>query len=335
MSSWASESMRGESRAFRIALLDDFAGIGERVFRERLGSGFEIESFRNHDPDPESLVHRLQGADCFVMMRERTPIPAEVIEKLPELRLIVTTGLRNASLDVAAASAAGIAVSGTRSQGEPTVELTWALILAALRGLPSEIASVSSGGWQQSVGRGLTGCTIGVVGLGRVGLGVARVARAFGLEVQSWSPTLSPERAKEAGITFQSKEAFFATSDVVTLHTKLTDQTRRLVGKTELEMMPASSIVVNTSRSEIVDLDALLEAVDRGSIAGAALDVHPTEPLPEKDPVRTHPRVIATPHIGYSTVQNHELQYSDAVDAVLAFLDGMVLRRVEMGTPGA
>lgn len=314
------------SEQLRVAVLDDAHAIGERVLSQRLAGVANVVAFADYESGQRALVERLSGCQAVVLMRERTAIPAALLRTLPELQLIVTTGMRNASIDVAEAIARGVVVCGTRSQTSPAVELTWGLILALLRNLPEEVEALRVGGWQVSLGSGLEGQTLGIVGLGRIGTSVARIAPAFGVEVQAWSPTLTQERADAAGVRFAERERFFRSSDIVSLHTKVSDVTRGLVGEDELGMMRPSAYLINTSRPAIVDRGALLAAVTSGAIAGAALDVHPVEPLPVDDPIRSHPGIIATPHLGYATRENFEMQYHDAADAVVAFLAGKPIR---------
>jgi phosphoglycerate dehydrogenase-like enzyme len=259
-------------------------------------------------------------------MRERTPFGAARLERLPALRLLVTTGMANASIDVAAANQAGVTVCGTRGSGAATPELTWALILALVRHVPEEDRRIRTGGWQQTVGFGLHGRTLGVVGLGNIGRRVASVGQAFGMEVLAWSQHLSAAAAADAGVTAVSKDELFATSDVITVHYKLSQRSVGLVGPRELGLMKPTAFLVNTSRGPIVDSVALLEALHAGAIAGAGLDVYDEEPLPGGHPLRVAPRTVLTPHLGYVTDDGYRTFYGDAVEDIAAFAAGRPVR---------
>jgi phosphoglycerate dehydrogenase-like enzyme len=273
-------------------------------------------------------VAELRPFDVIVAMRERTPFTAERIRLLPGLRLLVTTGMANASIDVGAANQAGVTVCGTRGSGTATPELTWALILALVRHVPEEDRRIRAGGWQQTVGFGLRGRTLGVVGLGNIGRRVASVGQAFGMEVLAWSQHLSAAAAAEAGVIAVSKDELFATSDVITVHYKLSDRSVGLVGPRELGLMKPTAFLVNTSRGPIVDSGALLEALHAGAIAGAGLDVYDEEPLPGGHPLRVAPRTVLTPHLGYVTDDGYRTFYGDAVEDIAAFAAGRPVRVV-------
>lgn len=274
----------------------------------------------------ESLPAILAGFDVVVAMRERTPFPEDVISQLPALRLLVTTGMRNAAIDVGAAADRGIVVSGTPSPGHATAELTFALILNLARGLADEAASVRNGGWQRGLGRDLRGSTLGLVGLGRLGSQVAGFAAAFGMDVTAWSENLTAGRAAEVGVRLVDRATLFSHADFISVHLRLSDRTSGLVGAAEFEAMKPTAYLVNTSRGPIVDVDALIDAVRTGSIAGAAVDVFATEPLPADHPLRSEPRILATPHIGYVTEQTYRIFYEAAVEDIAAFLAGEPIR---------
>lgn len=314
----------------RIAVLDDYQQAALAVadwsaLRERA----TIDVFSEHIPDPGELVDRLAGYDVVVAMRERTAFPAEVLEQLPSLRLLVTTGRRNAAIDVEAARRQGITVCGTRSDATATVEHTWALILGLSRNLVTESANITTGGWQTTLGFGLSGKTLGIVGLGRIGSAVASIGRAFGMRVVAWSANLTEERATAAGAELVSFEELLRVSDVVTVHQVLSDRTHGLIGSRELALMKHSALLVNTSRGPIVDTAALVTALEEGSIAGAAVDVFDVEPLPADHPLRSAPRSLVTPHLGYVTRDGYSIFYSDVVEDIVAFLDGQPLRVLE------
>lgn len=286
----------------------------------------QVDVFHDHVGDVDELAERLVDADVVVLMRERTPCRSDLLERLPKLKLVVTTGPFNASIDVSAARERGIIVCGTGGHIHPTVELTWALILTAARHLPAEVAAVRTGEWQKTVGFGLRGRRLGVIGLGRIGSLVARLGRAFDMEVVAWSQNLTDERAGEAGARMVTKDELLATSDIVTIHLVLSDRTLGLIGKSELQQMKAQALLVNTSRGPIVDEAALVDALRSGVIAGAALDVFDQEPLPPGHPLRTLPNVVATPHIGYVARETYELFYGEVVEDIAAFLDGSPVR---------
>ena len=314
----------------RIAVLDDYQYVAA-TFADwsKLPEPVEVVEFSAHIGDEDRLVAHLQPFDVVIAMRERTPFPRRVLERLPSLRLLVTTGMRNPSIDLAAAHELGITVCGTGAHPSGTAELTWALILAVARHLPQEDASVRAGGWQQSVGTDLAGGVLGVLGLGRLGERVARVGLAFGMDVVAWSQNLTAERAAEVGVRrAASLEELLDTADVVTIHLQLSDRTRGLLGARELARMKPSAILVNTSRGPIVDEPALVAALREGTIAGAGLDVFDTEPLPRHHPLRELRRAVLTPHLGYVTEATYQVFYREAVEDVAAFLAGAPIREL-------
>jgi phosphoglycerate dehydrogenase-like enzyme len=311
----------------RIAVLDDYQYVAASLADwSLLPEAVEVVEFADHIGDVDTLVTRLQPFDVVVAMRERTPFPRAVLERLPNLRLLVTTGARNPSIDVAAARECGVTVCGTGAHPTGTAELTWALILGVARHLPQEDASVRAGGWQQSIGTDLAGGVLGVLGLGRLGERVARIGQAFGMDVVAWSQNLTDERAAEVGVRRVGKEHLLETADVVTIHLQLSDRTRGLLGHTELARMKPTAILVNTSRGPIVDEAALVQALREGTIAGAGLDVFDTEPLPRHHPLRELRRAVLTPHLGYVTEATYRVFYRDAVEDVAAFLEGAPIR---------
>jgi phosphoglycerate dehydrogenase-like enzyme len=311
----------------RIAVLDDFQSVsGEFADWSRLPEEAEVVAFADHLDDEDAVADRLAGFDVVVAMRERTPFPRSLLERLPRLRLLVTTGARNAAIDVAAAAERGVTVCGTGAHPTGTVELTWALVLAVARHVPEEDAGVRAGGWQRTVGTDLAGARLGVVGLGRLGTRVARIGQAFGMDVVAWSQNLTDERATEAGVRRVERDELFATADVVTVHLVLSERTRGLVGRDELARMKRSAILVNTSRGPVVDEAALLEALSEGHLAGVGLDVYDREPLPADAALRTAPRTVLTPHLGYVTRDTYRVFYGDAVEDVAAFLRGEPVR---------
>ena len=310
-----------------IAILDDYQNVALQMADwSRLDGKAKITVFNDHIADADALVARLKPFDVLCIMRERTPLPAAVIDRLPNLKLIASTAPINAAIDVATATAHGIFVSGTGYTSSSTIELTWALILGLAREIPSEASAVRHGGWQVSVGEDLGGKTLGVLGLGRIGSRVAKIGRAFDMEVVAWSQNLTPDRAQAQGARLVGKEELFRQADFLTIHLVLSRRTRGLVGASELALMKPSSRLINTSRGALVDEAALVAALAERRIAGAALDVFDVEPLPEGHPFRTLDNVIATPHIGYVSQRQYETFYGDTVENILAWLDGKPIR---------
>lgn len=311
----------------RIAVLDDYQGVALTMADwSRVQAVADVDVFDDHISDRERLVERLASYHVLVVMRERTPLPASLVERLPELRLVVTTGRRNASIDVEALRARGIPVCHTESLPTPTAELTWALILGLARRLVTSAADVREDRWQTTVGVDLAGRTLGIVGLGRIGARVARVANAFEMEVLGWGRHLTGERADAAGAKAVSLDQLLASSDVVTLHVVLSDETRGLIGERELAIMKPGALLVNTSRGPVVDSGALVRALESGQLGGAAVDVFDSEPLPAGDPLRSTAGLLATPHIGYVSENSYRLFYGQAVENIEAFLSGSPIR---------
>jgi phosphoglycerate dehydrogenase-like enzyme len=306
----------------KVAILDDYQNIALSLADwSRISDRAELKVFDDHLANPDDVVERLADFDAICVMRERTPLPRSVIERLPRLKLIASTGPGNAAIDIVAAQERGIRVTNTGYTATPTVELTWALIMAAARNLAGEVASVRAGGWQTSVGRELRGQVLGILGLGGIGGQIARIATAFGMQVLAWSQHLTPENAQAAGALWVPKDALFAEADTLTIHLVLSDRTRGLVGADELARMKPTSWLVNTSRGPIVEETALIDALTTRSIGGAALDVFNTEPLPVEHPLRTLPNVLATPHIGYVAENLYRTFYRDAAASIADWLD--------------
>lgn len=311
----------------RIALLDDYQDVALQMADwSALPADTEIQVFRGHLADEDALVMRLQDFDIIMAMRERTPFPRRLLERLPRLQLLITSGMRNAAIDLQAAADCGTTVCGTGGLPYPTAELTWGLILGLLRHIPREDHATRTGHWQVSMGIGLQEKTLGVMGLGRLGSQVAAVGKAFQMDVLAWSQNLTAERATQCGATLVSKEELLSQSDVVTIHLVLSDRTRALVGAHELRLMQPTAYLVNTSRGPIVDEQALIQALEQGTIAGAGLDVFDEEPLPLDHPLRRLENTVITPHIGYVTDETYRVFYSDALENIQAFLNGAPLR---------
>jgi phosphoglycerate dehydrogenase-like enzyme len=306
----------------KIAVLDDYQGVALKMADwSKVTARAQVDVFTDHLADAEAVAKRLYPFDIVCVMRERTPLDATLIERLPNLKLIASTGPRNASIDLKAAAARGIAVVHTGYFGSPTVELTWALILASARHLVAEAAAVRSGGWQHSIGDDLSGKTLGVIGLGNLGSKVAKIGLEFGMQVIAWSQNLTAEKAAAVGAVLVSKEELLRRSDIVSLHLVLSERTRGLIGAAELSLMKPSARLVNTSRGPIVVESALISALRAGRIAGAAIDVFDVEPLPADHPYRNIDNLLATPHIGYVSRGLYERFYRDTVSNILAWLD--------------
>ena len=319
----------------RVAILDDYQGValGSADWSGVLARA-GVTAYADHVTDEALLAERLRDATIVVAMRERTPFPRTLFERLPNLRLLVTTGASNRAIDTDAARDHGVTVCGTRGVGFPTAELTWGLILALARHIPEEDRAIRGGRWQATLGDGLRGKTLGVIGLGRIGGDVAAIGRAFGMSVMAWSPNLSRGRAEELGVTpATSVEDLLERSDVVTLHLVLSPRTRGLIGAAELARMRRSAFLVNTSRGPIVDGAALVDALRRRAIAGAGLDVFDAEPLPAGHPLLGLDNVVLTPHIGYVVRESYDIYYRDAVEDILSFLDGAPMRVIVAGNP--
>ena len=309
----------------RVAVLDDYQGVA-------LGladwAGLDVRSHRKHFASPDELVEAVRDCQVLVIMRERTPFPAALFARLPELRLLVTSGMRNASIDLAAAAEAGVTVCGTGSDSTPPAELTWALILGLARRITVENAALRGNGpWQSTVGTTLAGKTLGLLGFGKIGVAVGRVGRAFGMEVVAWSQNLTEERTSAEGVRLaEDKAALLRASDVLSVHLVLSDRTRGLIGADDLALLRQDALLVNTSRAAIVDQDALVDALRAGRIAGAGLDVFDQEPLPAGHTFRTLPNVLATPHLGYVSDTNYRLYFREAVEDITAWLAGTPVR---------
>jgi phosphoglycerate dehydrogenase-like enzyme len=314
----------------RIAVLDDYQGIALSMGGwDRLPAEATPEAFRDHLFDEDALAKRLEPFEIVVAMRERTPFRRSLLARLSNLKLLITTGMRNASFDMPALKDKGVTVCGTGGIGSPTAELTWGLIIGLTRNIAVEDRAAREGRWQTAIGPTLSEMVLGVVGLGNLGSRVAKVGLAFGMEVIAWSQNLTQERAEQAGVTLVGKDELFSRADIVTIHLVLSDRSRGLVGARELGLMKPTAYLVNTSRGPIVDEDALAQVLKERRIAGAALDVFETEPLSAGHPFLQLDNTLITPHIGYVTRESYERFYGDAVEDILAFLDGRPVRVLE------
>lgn len=311
----------------RVAILDDYQNVARQMSDwSVLPSDVEIQVFQDHLKDEDAVAERLKDFEIVMAMRERTPFPRSLLERLPKLKLLTTTGMRNAAIDLDAAADCGVLVCGTGGVVYPTAELTWGLILALLRYIPREDQAVRTGQWQVSMGLGLNGKTLGLMGLGRLGSQVARVGKAFQMELIAWSQNLTAERAAEFDATLVSKEELLAQSDILSIHLVLSSRSRGLIGAPELGLMKPTAYLINTSRGPLVDEQALLQALQNGTIAGAGLDVFDEEPLPLDHPLRKLDNTVITPHIGYVTTETYEIFFDHTVENIQAFLNGFPVR---------
>ncbi|BAI76023.1 D-3-phosphoglycerate dehydrogenase (plasmid) [Azospirillum sp. B510] len=311
----------------RVAILDDYQGVARDLADwSRLPAGSGLTVFEQPLADQDAAAAALEPFDVLVIMRERTPFPASLIGRLPNLKLLVTTGARNNAIDLKACAARGIPVCGTRMVGAPTAELTWGLILALAKRIPAEERALREGRWQTGLTGDLGGKRLGLVGLGKLGCKVAKVGQAFGMEVVAWSPNLTDERAAEAGVTRVEKRDLFAGSDVVSVHLVLSERTRGVVGAEEIGAMKPTALFINTSRAGLVDEAALAHALRHGHIGGAGIDVFPVEPLPKDSLWLGLPNTVLTPHLGYVTRENYAVFYRDALEDILAWTAGSPVR---------
>jgi D-3-phosphoglycerate dehydrogenase len=312
----------------RAAILDDYQNVALKLADwSPVSRDVELQVFTKPFASQDEAIEALQGFPIVVGMRERTPFPRQVIEALPNLKLLITTGARNNSFDVAAANARGVTVCGTRATGNPTTGIVFGLLLELTRRIGFENARMKAGEpWQTTIGKDIEGLTLGIVGLGKLGQRVAGVAKAFGMNVIAWSQNLTPEKCKEVGVGYATREELFAKADVVTIHLVLSDRSRGLVTAADIGRMKPGAYLINTARAPIVDQAALLKALQDRTIAGAGLDVFKTEPLPLDHPYRKLANVVLTPHLGYVSEQNYRTYFADIVEDIRAFLDGKPVR---------
>jgi phosphoglycerate dehydrogenase-like enzyme len=317
----------------RCAILDDYQHAALTAADwSVLSPDVEVRAVHHHLRSDEEIAATVGDCQILVIMRERTPFAAPLFERLRHLKLLVTTGPKNAAIDLEAAHACGVVVCGTSSRPEPPAELTWALILALARSIVQEAGALRAGGaWQSTTGTDLSGSTLGLLGFGRIGARVARVAQAFDMNVTAWSQNLTSDRTDAAGVRLaSSRENLLESSDVVSIHLVLSDRTRGLVGEAELKRMKRSAYLINTSRAAIVDAAAMVQALQEGWIAGAAVDVFDEEPLPRDHALRSLPNLLATPHLGYVTRANYRTFYREAVEDIQAFLTGSPIRTLDI-----
>ena len=313
----------------KIAVLDDWQeNAHEFADWSRVTRKHQLDIY--HDTiSGSALIKRLREYDVICAMRERTLLSAEVLDQLPNLKAIITSGMRNAAIDLDACKERGIVVSGTASPGHATAELAMTLIGVLARQIVPSANAMANGGWQVATGRDLRGARLGILGLGRLGSQVAKLGQAYGMEVQAWSQNLTPERAAEEGVVYAEKQAFFASSDFISIHLKLSDRVIGLVGADELSLMQSDACIVNTSRAPIIDEAALIKALSTGKLGGAALDVYHLEPLATDDPLRQTPNLVLTPHIGYVTRQTMAVFYGETLESLEACLAGAPIRLLQ------
>jgi len=311
----------------QIAVIDDWQNVANgMVDWSVLESVGQVHFLHDYPADTATMIERFKGFTVICVMRERSPFDQALLQGLPNLKLLVTGGMRNAAIDIAAAKALGIQVCGTDSYKQAAPELTWALIMASTRNLLAEATSLRAGGWQVGLGGDLHGKTLGILGLGSIGQKVAQFAQVFGMRVLAWSENLTPERAAQAGATWVSKRELFEQADILTIHLVLSDRSRGLVDAEALSWMKPTARLVNTARGPIVDEQALVQALTTGRLAGAALDVYAEEPLPVDHPFRHLPNVLATPHVGYVSEQNYRQFYEQMIEDIQAWTKGAPIR---------
>ena len=314
----------------RAAILDDYQNVALKFADwSALAKDVEVKVFTAPIGGDEAVIKALRGFAVICMMRERTPFNRKVIEGLPELKLLITTGARNASIDLKACAERGITVSGTGGFGNPTAGIAFGLMLELTRNIGFENARMKAGeAWQVTIGQDLEGLTLGVLGLGKLGQRVAAIGKAFGMKTIAWSQNLTPEKAKEGGVEYVTKEELMRRADILSVHVVLSDRSRGLIGANDLGLMKKTAYLINTARAPIVDQAALLKVLQEKKIAGAGLDVFEVEPLPVDHPFRKLDNVVLTPHLGYVSEQNYRKQYAEVVEDIRAWLDGKPVRMI-------
>ena len=319
----------------KVALIDDYQRVAlEYAEWSALESDCAIEVFHDHLTEEDAIVDRLREFDVVMALRERTPFPRSLLARLPNLKLIASAGMRNAAIDLDAATELGIVVCGTEGSSRATMELTWGLILGLLRHIPLEHQATRGGSWQRTLGTGLDGKTIGILGLGNIGSQMAEVARAFHMNILAWSQNLTREHAESNGALLVSKDELLERSDIVTIHLRLSERTVGLIGARELGLMKPTAYIVNTSRGPIIEENALISAVESGTIAGAGLDVFDVEPLPAHHPLLAAENVLLTPHLGYVTQETYRTFYGQTLENIRSFIQGKPQRVMNPGVLG-
>ena len=306
----------------RLAILDDYQNVALTMADWfKLEDKVEITVFNDHLDDEQAVADRLKDFQIVCMMRERTPFLRSLLDKLPKLEHLFTNGMYNPSIDLEAASDNGIVVTGSPMLGYPTAELTWGLMLSLARNITLEDRETRAGNWELTVGQGLNGKTLGIIGLGRLGKLVARYALAFDMKILAWSENLTKETCDEVGVEYAAKQDLLKQSDFVTIHLKLSERTQGLIGPDDLALMKKTAYLINTSRGPIIEETALVEALQNHRIAGAGIDVFDIEPLPLDHPLRNMPNTVITPHIGYVTQENYKVSFETAVENIASWLD--------------
>ena len=314
----------------KVAILDDYQKVSEQFINiEKLSGKYEIKIFSEPFVDEADALEQLSGFEALLVMRERTPITKNLIENLTKLKFIITSGLRNKSIDLDTAKKRKIIVSGTESNLNPTPELTWALILGLARNLKEEIDNMYQGYWQTTIGVELKGKILGLIGLGKVGSQVAKIGKAFGMEVMAWSENLNLDKCKELEVLPCSKEDLIKNSDFLSIHVQGGERYKNCITLKELDKMKKSAYLINTSRGPIINEDDLIIALSTNEIAGAGLDVYEKEPLPENNKLRFLPNVLLTPHIGYVTAENYNIYYTQMIESLEACVEGKPIRIIE------
>ena len=315
----------------KVAILDDYQNVSLILGNfENLKKDFDFHVFNRPFENEDSAIERLKDFEALLIMRERTPITKKIISNLKNLKLIITSGMRNKSIDFLTAKEKKILVCGTDSNNSSTVELTWALILALARNLREETENMYQGYWQTTLGYELKGKTLGILGLGKIGSKVSKVALAFGMNVIAWSENLKLSVAKDNHVLAVTKEELLEKSDFITIHTVLSDRTKNLITKKDFELMKETAFLINTSRGPVVNEFDLVEALENNIIAGAGIDVYDIEPLPENHKLRFLPNALLSPHLGYVTKENYEIFYSQMAENLQAFKDGKPIRVIQM-----
>ncbi|MGY9057234.1 MAG: D-2-hydroxyacid dehydrogenase family protein [Alphaproteobacteria bacterium] len=307
----------------RVAVLDDYQNVATLMADwTQLPGDVTVTCFTDHEPDPVKLGERLKGYEIVCIMRERTPFTRATFENLPDMKLLITTGMRNASVDMQAAADHAVTVCGTQGSGHPTPELAFGLMLSLARNIPNENNAMRQGRWQTQIGMGMKGRTCGLLGLGNLGTKVAKYAQAFEMDTIAWSQNLTAEAAAEKGVRRVEKDELFQQSDFISVHLVLSDRSRGIVGKRELELMKSTAYIVNTSRGPIIDEEALAEALRNETIGGAGIDTYGLEPVPKTNPFLDLRNTVLTPHLGYVTSDTYELFYGQTVENISAWLKG-------------
>jgi len=315
----------------KVAILDDYQNVSLILGNfEKLNKDFNFHVFNQPFENEHDVIDKLKDFEILLVMRERTPITKNIIKNLKKLKLIITSGMRNKSIDLLTAKEKNILICGTDSNSNSTAELTWALILGLARNLREEAENMYQGYWQSTLGYDLKGKTLGIIGLGKIGLQVAKIGIAFGMSVVAWSENLKLSVAKDNQVLAVTKEEILEKSDFVTIHTVLSDRTKNLIAKRDLELMKQTAFLINTSRGAIVNEFDLVEALEKNIIAGVGLDVYDIEPLPENHKLRFLPNALLLPHLGYVTKENYEIFYSQMFENLQAFKEGKPIRVIKV-----